>query len=53
MAQQIQKGVPVGELPLETPEFVLALNLAVADQISLEVPGELLRQATTIVRDWP
>lgn len=53
MARQIDKGTNVGDIPLETPEFVLALNLAVADRIDMEIPLEVLQQATTIVRQWP
>jgi putative ABC transport system substrate-binding protein len=48
--QVLQNGINPGELPVETAEFFLAINLITAQEIGLEIPNEILRQADTIVR---
>lgn len=53
MARQIQQGTNAGDIPLETPEFVLALNLSVAKRIGVTIPQHILQQAGTIVHQWP
>lgn len=50
LADQILKGIPAGDLPVETPDFVLSINLKTAGYIDLDVPDTMLRQAKTIVR---
>ncbi len=51
IADQILKGADPGELPVETVEFFLAINLATADVIELEIPDEVLQQAEIIIRN--
>jgi len=50
IAHHILKGADPGELPVETAEFYLAINLQVADVIGLEIPYEFLQQAEIIIR---
>ncbi len=50
IAHHILKGADPGELPVETAEFYLAINLQVADTIGLEIPYEILQQAEIIIR---
>lgn len=47
---QIIKGAKPSDLPIETPEFALAINLKVAKKINLEIPDNILRQANILVR---
>jgi putative ABC transport system substrate-binding protein len=50
LAVQIFKGVKPSDLPVELPEFQLAVNLRTAEEIGLSIPEEILRQADIIVR---
>jgi putative ABC transport system substrate-binding protein len=50
MADHILKGVKPANLPVETAEFFLGINLKTANSIGLEIPDTLLTQAHTIVR---
>jgi putative ABC transport system substrate-binding protein len=50
LTDQIFKGVKPADLPVETAEFYLAINLKTAEAIGLDIPDEILRQADTIVR---
>ena len=50
LADQIFQGVKPSDLPIETSEFTLAINLKVAKAIGLDIPDEILRQANTIIR---
>lgn len=50
LADQILRGSNPDDLPVETPEFFLTLNLNTAEAIGLEIPDEVLRQADTIIR---
>ena len=50
LADQIFQGVNPADLPVETPEFYLAINLKVAEAIGLDIPDEILRQAEIIIR---
>jgi putative ABC transport system substrate-binding protein len=50
MADQILKGTPAGELPVEIPEFFLSINLQTADAIGLDIPENLIRQADFVIR---
>ncbi len=51
MAQKIVQGTAVSELPVETAEFFLDINLKTADAIGLEISDDILRQANTIIRE--
>jgi putative ABC transport system substrate-binding protein len=50
LVDQIFKGAGPADLPVETAEFYLAVNLKVAEMIGLTIPDEILRQAHLIVR---
>lgn len=50
LADQILRGIQPGDLPVETAEFYLAINLKTAEAIGLDVPDEILLQADIIVR---
>ncbi len=50
LADQIFKGVKPADLPVETAEFFLAINLKTAEAIGLDVPDEILRQADNVIR---
>ncbi|MGC9395559.1 MAG: ABC transporter substrate-binding protein [Anaerolineae bacterium] len=50
MAGQILNGIRPADLPVETTEFFLAINLKTAQAIGLTVPDEILSQADTIYR---
>jgi len=50
LADQIFKGIKPGDLPVETAESYLAINLKTAKAISLNIPDEILRQADTVIR---
>jgi putative ABC transport system substrate-binding protein len=50
LADQIFRGVKPADLPVETAEFYLAINLRTAETIGLDIPDEVLEQADIIVR---
>jgi putative ABC transport system substrate-binding protein len=50
IAHQVLRGADPGELPVETAEFYLGINLQTADAIGLEIPYEILQQAELIIR---
>ncbi|MBV7337798.1 ABC transporter substrate-binding protein [Chloroflexi bacterium TSY] len=50
IAAQILEGVPVADLPVETAEFFLAINIQTAEAIGLEISNEILSQADIIIR---
>ncbi len=50
MADQVLRGADPGEMPVETAESYLAINLVAAETIGLEIPDEILRQAEIIIR---
>ena len=50
MADQILKGAKPADLPVETDEPLLAINLKTAQAIGLDIPDEILEQADTIIR---
>lgn len=49
--QIIKSSITPGELPIESAEFFLVINLNTAQDIGLEIPDEILRQADTIIRE--
>ena len=51
IADQILKGANPGELPVQTAEFFLGINLQTAEIIGLEIPPEILQSAEVIIRD--
>jgi len=50
LADQILKGTKPAELPVETAEYFLHLNLSTATAIGLDIPDEFLRQADVVMR---
>jgi putative ABC transport system substrate-binding protein len=50
LGAEILKGANPAELPVETAESYLAVNLETAAAIGIEVPDTVLRQANTIYR---
>jgi putative ABC transport system substrate-binding protein len=50
LAHQILRGAKPVDLPVETAEFRLAVNLRAAEAIGLDIPDEILLQAHTIIR---
>jgi len=49
LADQIHQGVKPGDLPIETSEFFLTINLKAAEAIGLNVPEVILLQANTVI----
>lgn len=50
MADQILRGANPADLPIETVEMALTINLKVADEIGLRIPNSVLVNAKTIIR---
>ncbi|RPI35787.1 MAG: hypothetical protein EHM54_07340 [Nitrospiraceae bacterium] len=50
LADSILKGTPPANLPVETADFFLGINLKTAQAIGLTVPNDILQQADHIVR---
>ncbi len=53
MADRILRGSNPAEMPVETAEFYLTINVAAADRIGLDLPESLLQQADVILRQPP
>ncbi|MBN1627861.1 MAG: hypothetical protein JW944_15180 [Deltaproteobacteria bacterium] len=51
LAHQIRMGVKPSELPVETAEAFLTINLSTAEKIGLELPANILLQAKKIIRN--
>ena len=50
LAHQIRQGEKPADLPVETAEIFLTINLKTAEEIGLDIPDEILLQADTIIR---
>ena len=50
LAAKILEGTAAADLPVETAEFFLSINLVTADSISLYISDDILDQADVIVR---
>lgn len=50
LAHQILQGTQPADLPVETPDFILSLNLQTAEVIGLDIPDTILRQAGRVIR---
>jgi putative ABC transport system substrate-binding protein len=50
LARQILNGTPAGDLPVETAEQFLTINLKASETLGLNVSDDLLRQANTVIR---
>jgi putative tryptophan/tyrosine transport system substrate-binding protein len=51
LAAQILEGISPENLPVETAELSLMLNLVSADNLGLEVPTEIIASAQTVIRE--
>jgi putative ABC transport system substrate-binding protein len=50
LADQVLTGIKPADLPIETTEFFLAINLKTAQSIGITIPDSILSQADTIYR---
>lgn len=50
LTDQILKGAPPGDLPVEMAENCLAINLATAARIGIAIPDDILLQAEYLIR---
>jgi len=50
LADKILKGANPADLPVETGEFYITINLKTAEAIGLDIPDSVLRLADTIIR---
>lgn len=50
LAHQVIEGVKPADLPVETGEVYMTINLETADAIGLEIPDDVLLQANNIIR---
>ena len=50
MAAKLLKGESPQNIPVETSEFYLGINLKTAHEIGIKVPYEVIQQADFIVR---
>lgn len=50
MADSILSGASPADLPVETTEYFLSLNLATAQAINLSIPDDMIRRATLVIR---
>jgi putative ABC transport system substrate-binding protein len=50
LADQVLRGTDPADLPVETAEYFLTINLKTAQAIGLDIPDEILEQADTIIR---
>lgn len=46
----ILNGINPGDIPIEQADFFLTINMTVADELDIDVPKEILRQAHTVIR---
>jgi putative ABC transport system substrate-binding protein len=50
LADQVLRGTAPADLPVESAEPCLRINLKTAEAIGLAIPDTILRQADTIIR---
>ena len=50
LVDKILKGNKPGDLPVETAEMALQINLKTAQALGLDIPDEFIHQAQQIVR---
>ena len=50
LADLVLKGTPPGDLPVETADFFLGINLQTAQTIGLDIPDAILAQADDVAR---
>ncbi|MBI5076404.1 MAG: hypothetical protein HZB62_14735 [Nitrospirae bacterium] len=47
---KILKGIKPGDIPIEQAEFFLKINMAVAGELGINIPEEILRRADELIR---
>jgi putative ABC transport system substrate-binding protein len=50
LADQILRGVKPTDLPIETADLFVSINLKTAETIELSIPDEIIRQADIVIR---
>ncbi|MEP7284783.1 MAG: ABC transporter substrate-binding protein [Chloroflexota bacterium] len=50
LADQVLKGVSPADIPVETTEYFLSINLKTAKIIGLDIPDKILQQADIVIR---
>lgn len=50
LMDQVLRGIPPGQLPVEAAECFLGINLRAAEEIGLQIPESIIRQATLVIR---
>lgn len=50
LADQILSGTPAADLPIETADMELTVNLAAANRLGLDIPDDVLRHANIVGR---
>lgn len=50
LADQIFKGTQPANLPVETAQSFLRINMKTADALGLDIPNDILKQADTVLR---
>jgi putative ABC transport system substrate-binding protein len=50
LADKVLKGTSPADLPVETSEYFLSVNLITAQAIGLAIPDEVLQQADRVIR---
>lgn len=50
LAQQVFEGTKPADLPVETPDVLLIFNVKTAKTIGINIPDDILAQATSIIR---
>jgi putative ABC transport system substrate-binding protein len=50
LADQALQGTAPADLPVETTDYFLSINLQVAEAIGLDIPDGILRQADNVIR---
>ncbi len=51
IADMVLKGSNPGDLPIQTADFFLGINMATAEKIGINIPDHFLRQAHKVIRD--
>lgn len=50
LAQQIHQGIKPADIPVETSEVLLTVNLKIAERLGIDIPDDMLARAKTIIR---
>ena len=50
MADKLLQGVPAADIPVETAEYFLSINLKTARSLGIPIPADVLNQADFIIR---